>query len=115
LPNALHSHVAVKSGGISAMPSMHLGTVSIYVLAARRTRWFVPAMLFWLIIFICSAYFGFHYWIDGIVAAALAAICWAGAERLPRKSVSTSIIRQTGAWDTDTSGVIGLQPLPDTR
>lgn len=80
LASALHSHVAVKGGGISAMPSMHLGAVSIYVLGARRTRWFIPAILFWLIIFVCSGYFGYHYWVDGIVAAVVAGACWAAVE-----------------------------------
>jgi membrane-associated phospholipid phosphatase len=63
------------------MPSMHLGVASIYVLAARKTPWLAPAILFWLIIFVASAYFGYHYWVDGIVAAAVAAMCWAAAER----------------------------------
>jgi hypothetical protein len=83
LASSLHSHIAVKGGGISAMPSMHLGAVSIYVLGARRTRWLIPAILFWLIIFVASAYFGYHYWVDGIVAAGIATICWAMAERSP--------------------------------
>jgi hypothetical protein len=83
LASAVHSHIAVKGGGISAMPSMHLGVASIYVLAARKTPWLAPAILFWLIIFIASAYFGYHYWVDGIVAAAVAAMCWAAAERYP--------------------------------
>jgi PAP2 superfamily len=85
LISALHSHVAVKGGGISAMPSMHLGAVSIYVLGARQTRWFMPAVGFWLIIFISSAYFGYHYWVDGIVAAGAAAACWAAADRLSQR------------------------------
>ena len=69
-------HVAVKGGGISAMPSMHLAATSIYVLAARRTRWFLPAIAFWLIIFVGSGYFGYHYWVDGIAAAILAVGLW---------------------------------------
>ena len=82
LASALHSHVAVKGGGISAMASVHLGAASIYVLGARRTLWFVPSILFWIVIFVCSAYFGYHYWIDGIVAALVAAACWIVAERM---------------------------------
>lgn len=82
LASALESHVAVKGGGISAMPSMHVAVVSIYVISARRTLWFVPALLFWIVIFICSAYFGYHYWIDGVVAAAVAGCCWGAAEQV---------------------------------
>lgn len=76
LAAAVDGHIAVKGGGISAMPSMHLGAASIYVLAAWRTRWIVPAMLFWTVIFIGSGYFGYHYWVDGIVAAVVAYGCW---------------------------------------
>jgi len=82
LASSLHSHIAVKGGGISAMPSMHLGAASIYVLAAWKTRWLVPATLFWLIIFVASAYFGYHYWVDGIVAALVAVASWMAAEML---------------------------------
>jgi len=90
LGSALYSHVAVKGGGISAMPSVHLGAASIYVLGARRTLWFIPSVLFWIIIFICSAYFGYHYWIDGIVAAIIAAACWTAAERMAMPIPGTS-------------------------
>jgi hypothetical protein len=79
LSSAIDSHVAVKGGGVSAMPSMHLGAASIYVLASKGTRFFVPALLFWVLIFFLSAYFGYHYWIDGIVAALVAAVCWRAA------------------------------------
>jgi hypothetical protein len=79
---AMYASFAVKGGGISAMPSMHIGMTSIYVLAARRTRWLLPAVAFWIIIFIESAYFGYHYWLDGIVAAAAAWGCWRLAEFL---------------------------------
>ncbi|HEU4696367.1 MAG TPA: phosphatase PAP2 family protein [Sphingomicrobium sp.] len=76
---ARETHVAVKGGGISAMPSMHLATVSIYVLAARGTKWLLPAIAFWILIFIGSGYFGFHYWVDGLVAAVLSFGCWLAA------------------------------------
>ena len=76
LAGAVHSHVAVMGGGISAMPSMHLATAAIYVIAARGTKWLGPCVLFWLIIFIGSAYFGYHYWIDGFAGTAVAYICW---------------------------------------
>jgi hypothetical protein len=82
LAGSVGTHSAVKGGGISAMPSMHLAAASIYVIAARRTFWLVPAVLFWAMIFLCSAYFGYHYWVDGLAAAAVAAGCWFVAERL---------------------------------
>jgi hypothetical protein len=80
LATVLEKHVAVPAAGISAMPSMHIAMTTIYVLAARRTWWIVPACTFWLIIFVGSAYFGYHYWIDGIVAAVIAVLCWKAAE-----------------------------------
>jgi hypothetical protein len=80
LASIINLHVATKGGGISAMPSMHLAAASVYVLAARRTRWIVPTIAFWLIIFICSGYFGYHYWVDGIAAAGVATFCWMLAE-----------------------------------
>lgn len=73
-------HVAAKGAGISAMPSMHLAAASVYVLAARRTRWLLPAIAFWVIIFIASGYFGYHYWVDGIAAAIVAAAVWSASE-----------------------------------
>jgi membrane-associated phospholipid phosphatase len=76
---ARETHVAVKGGGISAMPSMHIATVTIYVLAARGTKWLLPACLFWILIFIGSGYFGFHYWADGLVGAAVSVCCWQAA------------------------------------
>jgi PAP2 superfamily len=90
---AKETHIAAKGGGISAMPSMHLATVSIYVLAARGTKWLLPAIAFWLLIFIGSGYFGFHYWVDGLVAAALSYGCWLAAaaiyDRLAEPSAAT--------------------------
>jgi hypothetical protein len=61
---------------------MHLGAASIFVLAARKTNWLIPALLFWLTIFLLSGYFGYHYWVDGLVAVPVAWLCWLGSERL---------------------------------
>ena len=90
----LHSHIAVKGGGISAMPSMHLATVTIYILGARRTPWLIPSILFWILIFVGSAYFGYHYWIDGLVAALVAGIAWVSADKmLPKSAIHFDIPR----------------------
>jgi hypothetical protein len=85
LASSVHSNVAVMGGGISAMPSMHLAAAAIYVIASRRTQWFYPSLLLWLIIFVASAYFGYHYWVDGLVGAAVAWICWKIAAGLVSK------------------------------
>jgi hypothetical protein len=82
LAASVDARVALKGGGISAMPSMHLAAASIFVLAARKTKWLIPALLFWLTIFLLSGYFGYHYWVDGLVAVPVAWLCWLGTERL---------------------------------
>ena len=82
LANAIVTAEAVRGGGVSAMPSMHLGAASIYLIAAWRTKWAIPAAAFWAIIFIGSGYFGYHYWVDGIIAAGIAYLCWKAAENL---------------------------------
>lgn len=76
------SHIATPGAGISAMPSMHIAVVTIYVIMARKTVWLVPACCFWAAIFVFSAFSGYHYWWDGIVAVAVTVACWAVAERL---------------------------------
>ena len=75
------------------MPSMHLGAVSIYVLAASKTRWLIPAILFWLIIFVASAYFGYHYWVDGLVAAAVAVGGWCASEAYFKARSGSPVIK----------------------
>jgi hypothetical protein len=90
LASIVHVRVAVKGGGISAMPSMHLATASIYVLAAKRTRWFIPSILFWLTIFVASGYFGYHYWVDGIAAAVVSAVLWHVTEGIYGAAVKAS-------------------------
>lgn len=73
---------AVKGGGISAMPSMHIATATIFILASRRTIWFTPAVLFWALTFFGSVYLGYHYAVDAPVAAVVAMLCWSIARRL---------------------------------
>jgi hypothetical protein len=95
LAASVSAHIAFKGGGISAMPSMHLGAASIYVFAARRTKWLVPAVLFWLTIFVLSGYFGYHYWVDGLAAAAIAWACWCASELLFRSPAEGTSDRET--------------------
>ena len=80
LAAALGSKVAEEGGGISAMPSMHVATAMLYVLAARGTRWFWSAVAFAVLTCIGSVHFGYHYALDGLVAILVAGLCWRGAE-----------------------------------
>jgi hypothetical protein len=110
LDAARETHVAAKGGGISAFPSMHIATVTIYVLAARGTKWLIPAVGFWLMIFIGSAYFGFHYWIDGIVGAAVSVGCWHAARaiysRFPEPSAARMRPAAGGGLSSGTAGCL---------
>ena len=90
LASSANSALAVKAGGISAMPSMHLAACTIYVMAAIGTRWLVPALLFWLVIFVGSIHFGYHYAIDGIAAAAISVPCWRLAEAFYSEPLATA-------------------------
>ena len=84
LAAAINVKIALKGGGISAMPSMHIATATILVIAAWKTRWLPLAGLFWMMTFFGSVYLGYHYAIDAPIAAVIAALCWSIAHRLYR-------------------------------
>ena len=63
--------------GISAMPSMHVGTSVLFALAApRRTVLRKLLAVFAVVIFLGSIQLGWHYAVDGYVAALLALLFW---------------------------------------
>ena len=84
LAAGMHSKLALKGGGVSAMPSMHIATATIFVLAAGRSWWLVPAAAFWVLTFFGSIYLGYHYAIDAPVAALVATCCWFAARWIYR-------------------------------
>jgi hypothetical protein len=84
LAAGMNLRIAPKGGGISAMPSMHIATATIFVLAARGTKWIWPAIIFLLMIFFGSVYVGYHYAIDAPVAALVSVACWSTVRRIYR-------------------------------
>lgn len=72
---------AYVAGGISAMPSMHIGACMVYCLAAKGTRWFYPALAFLVVTFVGSIHSGYHYAVDAPVAMLIAWVSWMAADR----------------------------------
>jgi hypothetical protein len=65
--------------GVSAMPSMHVGTTILFILCAReaRIRWLeTAAWIFAALIFLGSILLAWHYAVDGYAGALVALACW---------------------------------------
>jgi membrane-associated phospholipid phosphatase len=89
LAAGMQMKVALKGGGVSAMPSMHMATCTMLALASWHTRWLWLALLFWAATFFGSVYLGYHYALDAPVAASVAVICWLVAKRMYRPGISS--------------------------
>ena len=70
--------------GISAMPSLHVALPVLFALLAWRTHrgLFWATTAFAVIIFIGSIHLGWHYALDGYVAALGAAVIWWASGKL---------------------------------
>lgn len=76
LASAIGEKIAVRGGGISAMPSMHVAAATIFCLSARGRSWNALAALFLAATCLGSVHFGYHYAMDGVVGAMIAVGCW---------------------------------------
>ncbi len=65
--------------GVSAMPSMHVGTTILFILCAKAAgiRWLTRfSIVFAVLIFLGSIHLGWHYAVDGYAGALVALACW---------------------------------------
>lgn len=77
LAAAVNERIARRGGGISAMPSMHVSTAMIVLLAFWHRRWLRPIVLtFWALTLVGSVHTGYHYLLDGLIGSALAVLAW---------------------------------------
>jgi hypothetical protein len=83
---------------ISAMPSVHIATCTLYLLAARRSGRTLTLLagVYLIVILIGSVHLGWHYAVDGYVSMALTPVIWMLSRRLLE-----------GRWD---SGILRLKP-----
>jgi hypothetical protein len=76
-------------GGISAMPSIHVAVATLMAIGAhslsRRAGWLLGG--FAVIIWIASIHLGWHYAVDGIVAAAMTWAIWRWSGHLVERYV----------------------------
>lgn len=65
-------------GSVAAFPSLHLGVVTLYALAARRIgrRLFLAFLVLIVVMLIGSVVSGYHFLIDGYAGALLAVGAW---------------------------------------
>ncbi len=85
------------SAGISAFPSMHVATATLFALAARWINpWlFAVSVAFWALTMIGSVVLAWHYAVDGYAATLIAILAW---------RLSGAYGRRFG------SGALGLDP-----
>lgn len=76
-------------GGISAMPSIHVAVATLMAIGAhslsRRAGWLLGGFAF--VIWVASIHLGWHYAVDGIVAAAMTWGIWRWSGRIVERHI----------------------------
>jgi hypothetical protein len=87
LLNAYHQGGYGPAGGISAMPSMHVALATLLAIAGfqRGRAWGILFALYALLIWVGSIFFGWHYFVDGPVAAVMMIGLWKLSAPLARR------------------------------
>ena len=72
--------------GVSAMPSMHVALVALWVIAAWKVSRIIGFIVFiyGILIWIGSVHLGWHYAVDGVVSAVAVSILWVISEKFLR-------------------------------
>ena len=111
-PEGLYSLIAMKyllanvgnnavGGGISAMPSLHVGVAVFALLVAfrqSRARWLrAAAVTYLIVIYIGSIHLGWHYASDGIVGGLGVALIWFAAARFTDRVLAIGASGQAGS------------------
>lgn len=90
-------------GGISAMPSLHLATMFWAIIAVRRTRALALAIAFTAYIYLAAVALGWHYFVDGLVGAAGAILCYAVASTLKSRALRPAPADETSHLPASTA------------
>lgn len=84
LLDAMGAKTLIVGGGISAMPSVHNALAVLFALVSSRVHWLAGALMwaYAAIIWVGSIHLGWHYAIDGVVAAGLTLAIWRATGRI---------------------------------
>ena len=78
------THDFAPGGGISAMPSMHVAMVTLVALSAWQFNRLLGILGIYLTfaVWIATIHFGWHYFVDGPVGAAMMVALWLAAKKV---------------------------------
>lgn len=78
------THDFAPGGGISAMPSMHVAMVTLVALAAWQFNRLLGVIGIYVVfaVWIATIHFGWHYFVDGPVGAAMMVVLWIAARHV---------------------------------